>query len=193
MPDRPTTPASHKTHVALYPGTFDPVTFGHLDVIRRARRLFDRVVVGVGRNPDKQSLFSAEERLGLVADLVHELAGEEPGEATVEVSAFDGLTVDFARRVGATVLVRGIRNLSDLQYEIQQAITNRQVASLETAFIVAEQSLAYTSSSLIRQITVMGDDLSVLAPMCPAAVIDALAEKKRRRPELLRSIEPGDG
>ncbi len=192
MPERSSTPTGRKPHIALYPGTFDPVTFGHLDVIRRARRLFDRVVVGVGRNPEKRSVFSADERLHMIDTLVRDLVRDEPDEAPVDVSTFAGLTVDFARQAGATVLVRGIRNLSDLQYEIQQAITNRQVADLETAFIVAEQSLAYTSSSLIRQITAMGDDLSVLAPMCPPLVVDALARKKREGSSSLRVLEPND-
>src|SRR6185369_17609533 len=100
-----------------------------------------------------------------------------PGAAPVSVQSFSGLTVDFARRIGATVILRGIRNLSDLQNEVQQAITNREVANLETAFIVAGQDFAYTSSSLIKQITAMGQDLSGLASMVPALVIKQLKQK----------------
>ncbi len=164
-------------HVAFYPGSFDPPTFGHLDLIRRGRRIFDRVVVGVGVNPDKESLFSPEERLEMIRELLAEITSEEPDGAEIEALTYSGLTVDVAQEVGANVLLKGIRNLSDLQLEIQQAITNRELAGLETAFVVAHQSHAYTSSTLIRQIASMGKDLSVLAPMCPAPVIDRLRAK----------------
>lgn len=174
-------------HVALYPGSFDPVTFGHLDVIGRGRKLFDELIVAVGRNPGKDPLFSLEERVGMAETLVAELAKKNPDDAPVYVRPFSGLTVDFARSIGANVLLRGVRNLSDLQYEIQQAITNREVAGLETAFVVAGQSFAYTSSSLIRQIAAMGDDLSCLTPLCPPLVIEKLREKKlQRHPSLER-------
>jgi pantetheine-phosphate adenylyltransferase len=181
----------HPPHIAFYPGSFDPVTFGHLDVVSRGRRIFDKVVVGVGQNPDKDTLFSATERLDMVRRLVDDLQKKEPSGAPVEVVAYTGLTVDFARRVGATVLLRGIRNLSDLQYEVQQAVTNREVAGLETAFVVAGQSFAYTSSTLIKQITSMGDDLSVLASMCPPLVIERLRAKKAAgAPQLARLAAP---
>ncbi len=179
---------SARSHVALYPGTFDPVTFGHLDVVARGRRIFDRLVVGVGHNPDKETLFTAEERVAMVRDLVAEIETKEPDAAPVEVHSFTGLTVDFARRVGAPVLLRGIRNLSDLQYEIQQAVTNREVAGVETAFVVAGQSFAYTSSTLIRQLTAMGADLQILSSMCPPLVIERLQEKKALNPPILRRL-----
>jgi pantetheine-phosphate adenylyltransferase len=199
MPRRRTAPAGQSStvstgkrpgrsaHVAVFPGSFDPVTFGHLDVIRRGRRLFDRVIVAVGRNPGKDPLFTPEERVALIAELVERIRADEPDEAEVSVESFSGLTVDFARAAGATVLLRGIRNLSDLQSEVQQALTNRQVASLETAFIVAGQDFAYTSSSLIRQVTAMGRDLSALRTMVPPAVVAALrAKKKAGHPALAR-------
>ena len=104
------------------------------------------------------------------------------------VKPFSGLTVDFARSLGATVLLRGIRNLSDLQYEIQQAVTNREVAGLETAFVVAGQSFAYTSSSLIKQLTAMGDDLSGLAVMVPPQVVELLRKKKAERHPALERL-----
>ena len=172
----------------MYPGSFDPMTFGHLDVVRRGRRLFDRLVVAVGRNPAKGSLFSLEERVEMARTLVGEIAREEPGEAEVEVVGFAGLTVDFAATVGATAILRGIRNLSDLQNEVQQAVTNREVAGLETVFVVAGQSFAYTSSSLIKQITAMGKDLNVLSTMCPALVVERLREKKAERPAILERM-----
>lgn len=176
------------SHIAVYPGSFDPPTYGHLDVIERGRRIFDRVVVGVGRNPEKATLFTPEERIEMLAQLTAEIVQREPDEAPVEVLGFEGLTVDFARSAHATVLLRGIRNLSDLQYEVQQAVTNREVAGLETAFVVAGQSFAYTSSALIKQITAMGQDLGVLTSMCPPLVIEQLQAKKRHNPELLRSL-----
>jgi pantetheine-phosphate adenylyltransferase len=175
-------------HTACYPGSFDPVTFGHLDVVARGRRIFDRLVVGVGQNPGKETLFTLDERVGLVRELIEELVRAEPGGAPVEVRPFTGLTVDFARAAGATVLLRGIRNLSDLQYEVQQAVTNREVAGLETAFVVAGQSFAYTSSSLIKQITAMGRDLSVLGSMVPERVIERLRAKKAENPDVLSRL-----
>ncbi len=188
-PSRPTAPAAppvesgagprnSKPHVAFYPGSFDPVTYGHLDVVARGRKLFDRLVVGVGINPSKETLFTADERLEMLRTLVNELAAKSPDDAPVEVIRFKGLTVDAAKSIGATVLLRGIRNLSDLQYEVQQAVTNREVAGLETAFVVAGQSFAYTSSTLIKQITAMGTDPHALKSMCPPMVIERLKEKQ---------------
>lgn len=176
--------------MAVFPGSFDPITYGHLDVIRRGRRLFDRLIVAVGRNPGKDPLFSSDERVEMVRTLVERIRREEPNEAEVSVEPFGGLTVDFARSVGATVLLRGIRNLSDLQSEVQQALTNRQVAGLETAFIVAGQDFAYTSSSLIKQITAMGNDLSSLDTMVPPEVVKSLrAKKKVGHPALERLVD----
>ena len=165
-------------HVAFFPGSFDPVTYGHLDVIRRGRKLFDRVVVGVGRNPGKVALFTDDERAAMVTELVERMVREEPDAAPVDVDGYEGLTVEHARSIGATALLRGIRNLSDLQTEVQQALTNRQIAGIETVFVVAGQDFAYTSSTLIRQVTAMGDDLTVLATMVPESVIERLRAKK---------------
>jgi pantetheine-phosphate adenylyltransferase len=185
----------HRKHLAIFPGSFDPITFGHIDVIQRGRRLFDELIVAVGRNPAKDQLFSAEERVEMARALVDDLLAREPEGAKVVVKGFTGLTVDFARAAGAAALLRGVRNLSDLQYEIQQAVTNREVAGLETAFVVAGQSFAYTSSALIKQITAMGEDLSVLRHMVPELVIERLRQKKaERNPALERlsaSRDPG--
>jgi pantetheine-phosphate adenylyltransferase len=178
-------------HIAVYPGSFDPITYGHLDVIARGRRLFDELVVAVGRNPGKDPLFSPEERVAMAQTLVSELVAKEPGLAVVRVQSFAGLTVDFARSVKATALLRGVRNLSDLQYEVQQAVTNREVAGLETAFVVAGQSFAYTSSSLIRQIAAMSDDPTRLNSMCPPLVIDKLYEKRRQKHPALEHLRTG--
>ncbi len=178
-------------HLAVFPGSFDPITYGHLDVIERGRRLFDELIVAVGRNPGKDQLFTFKERVTMVRALVAELVRKAPDEAPVSVKAFSGLTVDFARTVGASVLLRGVRNLSDLQYEVQQAVTNREVAGIETAFVVAGQSYAYTSSSLIKQITAMGaDPAAALVPMVPSLVIDRLRQKKaERHPSLERLLD----
>lgn len=186
------TPSAHRV---VFPGSFDPITYGHLDVIRRGRRLFDELIVAVGRHPGKESLFTPEERVEMAEILIEELIADEPGAAPVRVQSFSGLTVDFARSVGATALLRGVRNLSDLQYEVQQAVTNREVADLETAFVVAGQTFAYTSSSLIKQITAMGKDLSALAAMVPPLVVERLKAKKQARHPLLErlmaDVDPG--
>ncbi len=177
-----------RKHLAIYPGSFDPITFGHLDVIQRGRKLFDELIVAVGRNPAKDQLFTAEERVEMCTVLIEDLVRREPDGAKVTVKGFNGLTVDFARRAGASALLRGVRNLSDLQYEVQQAITNREVAGLETAFVIAGQSFAYTSSSLIKQITAMGADLASLASMVPPLVINNLREKKSQRHPALERL-----
>lgn len=175
-------------HLAVFPGSFDPITFGHLDVIERGRRLFDELIVAVGRNPGKNQLFSPEERVEMAEKLIAELTAKEPKGAPVRVLPFEGLTVDFALSVNATALLRGVRNLSDLQYEVQQALTNREVAGLETAFVVAGQTFAYTSSSLIKQITAMGKDLTMLSAMVPPLVVERLREKKNQRHPLLERL-----
>ncbi|HZW08280.1 MAG TPA: pantetheine-phosphate adenylyltransferase [Phycisphaerales bacterium] len=180
-------------HLAVFPGSFDPMTFGHLDVVRRGRRLFDELVVAVGRNPGKDQLFSAEERVAMARELIDQLVAEEPDGAPVRVAPYAGLTVDYAKSAGAAALLRGIRNLSDLQYEIQQAVTNREVAGLETAFVVAGQSFAYTSSSLIRQITALGRDFAQLESMVPPLVIEQLKAKKRQRHPVLERLLADDG
>jgi pantetheine-phosphate adenylyltransferase len=193
MPAEPPLPSPsappRREHLALYPGSFDPITYGHLDVIRRGRHLFDRIVVAVGRNPGKDPLFSVDERLTMVRTLIEEMVAAEPHGAPVTVESFSGLTVDFAHQIHASALLRGIRNLSDLQNEIQQALTNREVAGLETVFIVAGQDFAYTSSSLIRQITAMGKDMMSLSSMVPALIIEKLREKKaQHHPALERML-----
>ena len=149
--------AKREKRIAVFPGTLDPVTHGHLDVIRRARKLFDELIVAIGHNPEKASLFTQEER----AQMLRELVGDLPG---VQVASFQGLTVDFARQVGAAAIVRSIRNSSDLRFEFQVALTNRVVAGVETVFIMPSTEFAFTSSSLIKQISAMGGDVSALVP-----------------------------
>ncbi|MCJ7544825.1 MAG: pantetheine-phosphate adenylyltransferase [Phycisphaerae bacterium] len=143
--------------LAIFPGTFDPVTNGHLDVIRRGARLFDEVVVAVGENPEKASLLPREQRVAILREVVAELGN-------VRVEPYTGLTVDFARKLNAAAILRGIRNTSDLQFELQVALTNREVAGVETVFIMTSPQYAFTSSSLIKQIAQMGGDVSALVP-----------------------------
>ena len=147
--------------IAIFPGMFDPVTLGHVDVIRRGAALFDEIIVAVGRNPLKAALLPAPERLAILRDVL-------AGLPNVHVEEFEGLTVDYARRVGAAAILRGIRNSSDLQYELQIALTNRAVAGVETVFIMTSPELAFTSSTLIKQIASMGGDVTRMVP--PAVV-----------------------
>jgi pantetheine-phosphate adenylyltransferase len=166
----------HK-HVALYAGSFDPITRGHLDVLGRARALFDELVLGLGQNPDKPALFSFDERRAMAETLVGDLVRSEPDGAPVRVEAYTGLTVDFARSVGASAILRGIRNITDLAAECQLAITNRQVADVETVFIITGEPFAFTSSSLIRQVAALGGSIDRLESIIPPLVIDRLKEK----------------
>ncbi len=177
-----------EARIALYAGSFDPVTLGHLDIVRRGRLLFDELVVAVGRNPSKDQLFTAKERVEMLEPLVGEIVAASPRGAPVRVASYAGLTIDFAAEIGARVILRGIRNLSDLQYEIQQAITNHAVADTETVFIPSSQIFAYTSSSLIKQVTALGENLQRLSVMVPPLVIEKLMEKKRAGHPLLRKI-----
>jgi pantetheine-phosphate adenylyltransferase len=156
--------------IGVFPGQFDPVTNGHLDVIRRGRRLFDEFVVAVGINPEKKELFSIDERVGLIKE---SLGAETDG---VRVEKYTGLTVDFVRRCGATALLRGIRDVSDLRYEFQLALANRVVGGVETVFIMTGEHYALTSSSLIRQIVSLGGDVRSLADQLPPHVIERLQE-----------------
>lgn len=169
--------AATTDHVALYAGSFDPITLGHLDVLRRAQKLFDRIVLAIGDNPDKPALFSFEERLDMARQLVKQLLDETP-RAPVEVAHYSGLTVDFARSVNASAILRGIRNITDLASETQLAITNRQVAGIETVFIVTGEPFAFTSSSLIKQVAALGGDLDRLRSLVPPLVIDRLKAKR---------------
>ncbi|MBT5582824.1 MAG: pantetheine-phosphate adenylyltransferase [Phycisphaerae bacterium] len=166
-------------HIALYAGSFDPPTLGHLDVISRSRRLFDRIVVGIGENPDKEPMLAANERLALLRAAVDDMLAETPGGAPVVVDIYSGLTVDYAREVGASALLRGIRNVTDLATECQMAIANRQVADIESVFVITDERYGFTSSSLIRQIVELGGDVEKLANIVPAAVLEQLRKSQQ--------------
>jgi pantetheine-phosphate adenylyltransferase len=137
------------------------------------------VVLAIGRNPDKPALFSFEERMEMASRLVEEMTTAEPNGSIVRVEHYTGLTVDFARQVGAVAIVRGIRNMSDLAMECQLAITNRHLTGIETVFVVTGEAFAYTSSSLIKQIAAMGGRLETLDSIVPPIVIDMLRAKRR--------------
>lgn len=155
--------------VGVFPGQFDPITLGHLDVIRRAAKLFDVLYVAVGINPDKKEFFSQADRADMIRSLIADMS-------EVRVETYTGLTVDFVRRVQATALLRGIRDVSDLRYEFQLAQANRLVGGVETVFIMSGDQYAMTSSSLIRQIFSLGGDVRVLSAVLPQVVIDKLAK-----------------
>jgi pantetheine-phosphate adenylyltransferase len=184
-------------HLAVYTGSFDPITLGHLDVLGRARLLFDEVVLAIGHNPSKPALFSLEERQRLAQECVADLQRAHQAGCPVRVERYTGLTVDFARQAGAAAIVRGIRNVTDLAMECQLAITNRQVAGIETVFIVTGESFAYTSSSLIKQIAAFGGPLDRLETLVPPRVVEALRAKRNdpRNPlaQLAAEHHGGDG
>ncbi|OLC05725.1 MAG: pantetheine-phosphate adenylyltransferase [Gemmatimonadetes bacterium 13_1_40CM_70_11] len=155
------------TRIGVYPGSFDPITRGHEDLIRRSLAFVDKVVVAVAVNVAKQPLFSLEERLALIRQCVR--------DPHVEVRSFDGLLVDFARSVGASIIVRGLRAVSDFEYEFQMALMNRNLGpTLETVFLVPAFDLTYLSSSLVREVARFGGDVSALVH---PAVQQALKQK----------------
>ena len=154
--------------VAVYPGSFDPVTYGHLDILERATLIFDRVIMAVLENPGKAPLFTTEERVGLLrASLV-----DQPRSERVEVGTFHGLTVDFARQAGATAIVRGLRAVSDFENEFQMALMNRRLApQVHTVFLMTAFSNVFVSSSLIKEVCRFGgrvDDF--VPPVCAEAM-----------------------
>jgi len=142
---------------AIFPGSFDPITNGHLDVINRGIKLFDELIVAVGRSPIKNQLFTPEERVEMIAELIADISG-------VSVESFDGLTVEYAAQKKADVILRGLRSLTDIQYEFQLAMTNRAVTGIETVFVMTSEQYGFTSSTLIRQVASLGGNLSNLIP-----------------------------
>lgn len=144
---------------AVYPGTFDPLTKGHLDVIRRARKIFTRVVIAVGPNPAKDALFTVKERVEMIRQAVKRIQ-------SVEVTHFDGLVVEFLRKRGCRVILRGIRTFTDYEYEFQMALTNRSMArEIETVFIMPAEEYSSISSHLVKEVASMGGDVSAFVPL----------------------------
>jgi len=153
---------------AIYPGSFDPVTNGHLDVIERARKLFDEVIVAVADNDEKQPLFSLDERLDLLRQTVGEIDN-------VRIAAFSGLLVEFAKTQSARAVIRGLRAVSDFEFEFQMALMNRKLdAAAETIFLMPKEEYTYLSSRIVKEIARLGGDVSSFVP---TSVAKALATK----------------
>ena len=150
-----------KVKRALYPGTFDPITNGHIDVITRAIRIFDRLTVAVAGNPEKKPLFDIDERIGLVRSVIETLDDRD----RIEVVGFSTLTVDFARTIGATALIRGLRAVSDFEYELQIALTNRKLAQdIESVFLMPSVEYIYLNSSMVKDVAKYGGDVNIFVP-----------------------------
>jgi pantetheine-phosphate adenylyltransferase len=144
--------------IAIYPGSFDPLTNGHVDIIERGARLFDRIIVSVLVNPDKSPLFSVAERLEIAREVFR-------GQSNVEIDSFQGLLVDYARRKGATVIVRGLRAVSDFEYEMQMALMNRHLnPDVETVFMMPAEPYTYLSSRLVKEVYALGGSVHNLVP-----------------------------
>ena len=144
--------------IAIYPGTFDPVTYGHVDLIKRAQEIFSEVIVAVAHNPHKNPLFSVEERVRMLKKATVDLKG-------IVITDFDGLVVDYARKHKAKVLIRGLRMISDFEYEFQMALTNRKLSpNIETIFLMPQESYSYLSSKLLKEAASLGADLSCFVP-----------------------------
>ncbi|HEY8562029.1 MAG TPA: pantetheine-phosphate adenylyltransferase [Pyrinomonadaceae bacterium] len=147
---------------AVFPGSFDPFTNGHLDIVKRSRPLFDEIVIAVLNNPDKKPLFSVEERCALIEEI---LRGIESDECRFVVDSFSGLTAEFARRKEATAIVRGIRAVADYEYELRMALMNRRLEpEIETVFLIAAEEFSYVSSSLMKQVFSLGGSIGGLVP-----------------------------
>jgi pantetheine-phosphate adenylyltransferase len=163
--------------IAVYPGSFDPITLGHLNVMDRASKLFDRLIVGVGVNVEKQTMFSADERLALIREATVHLAN-------VEIRTFTGLAVTFVKQCGSQIMVRGVRPITDIAAELTMMMANRRLApDVETLFMIADGELAHVSSSLIKQIASIAND-SELSRFLPPNVVRALrarVEQEQRK------------
>jgi pantetheine-phosphate adenylyltransferase len=143
---------------ALYPGTFDPLTFGHIDIIERARKVFDILIIAVAANREKKTLFTVEERIELIKKSLKDAGG-------IEITTFDGLTAEYAKSIGAAAIVRGIRAVSDFEYEFQMALMNRKLQpEVETVFLTPNEKHSYISSSLVKDIARRGGDVSCFVP-----------------------------
>lgn len=153
------------SRIAIYPGTFDPLTNGHIDVIKRAARLADKLLVSVAHNAGKSPLFSLDQRKEMVQSAVDKLKADEDGFDHIEVNSFSGLLTDFARQTKATVLVRGLRAVADFEYEFQMATANKRLyPSLETIFLTAAEQQHFVASSLVKEIARYGGDVSSFVP-----------------------------
>ncbi|MDF2542186.1 MAG: coaD [Herbinix sp.] len=147
--------------IGIYPGSFDPITLGHLDIIIRASKLVDKLIIGVLKNSSKKPLFTVEERV----ELIERVTKNVPGTNNIEIASFDGLLVDFAKKQNATIIVRGLRAITDFEYELQIAQTNHKLCpSLDTVFFTTSVEYSYVSSSVVREIACYGGDISQFIP-----------------------------
>ena len=160
------------TRRAIFPGSFDPLTNGHLDIIKRSQPLFDEIIIAVLNNPEKNPMFSVEERCAMIIEILPEI---ENDNCALVVDSFSGLTADFARRKGATAIVRGIRAVSDYEYELRMALMNRRLEpEIETVFLMAAEEYSYVSSNLMKQVFTLGGRVEGLIPKL---VEDKMKEK----------------
>ena len=158
---------------AVYPGTFDPFTNGHGDLLRRAARLFPRLILAVARNPQKSPLFTLEERLAIARQAIADLP-------EVEIDTFDMLTVDYVRSKGAQVIVRGVRAVSDFEFEFAMALMNRKInEEIETVFLMPNQSYTYLSSRLVKEVALLGGNVDDLVPALAATLLKERASRSR--------------
>ncbi|HFE63730.1 pantetheine-phosphate adenylyltransferase [candidate division KSB1 bacterium 4484_188] len=156
---------------ALYPGTFDPITNGHLDILERALKLFDHIIVTVAKNPAKVPVFTTRERI----DLILEVVKQKGIDQRVSVEGFDGLVVDFARNINACVIIRGLRAVSDFEYELQMALMNRRLADeVYTVFMMPHEKYTYLNSTIVKEVARLGGDITDFVPEC---VKNALLKK----------------
>ena len=147
-----------RAKIAVCPGTFDPVTYGHIDIIKRASKIFDKLIIAVAHNQEKLALFTVDERIAMLKDSLK-------GMKNVTIDDFDGLVVDYVRQIGANVVIRGLRMISDFDYEFQMALTNRKLAGeIETIFMMPHESYSYISSKLIKETAGLGADLRHFVP-----------------------------
>ncbi len=147
-----------KTRSAIYPGTFDPITYGHIDVVERAVTMFNKVIVLVARNTTKKPLFTDDERIAMIREVFRK-------NRRVEVDGFDGLLVNYARRKGSSVIIRGLRAVSDFEYEFQMALTNRKLdRHIDTVFLVPGEQYTYLNSTIVREVAMLGGDVSDFVP-----------------------------
>jgi len=167
----------NKKVTAIFPGSFDPITKGHLDVIQRGNKLFDRLIIAVGQNPGKEEFFSPAERVEMIRELIRDMP-------RVTVESYTCLTVEFARQMEADVMLRGMRNLTDVAYEFQLAMTNRTVAGIETVFVMTSEEYGYINSTIVRQLALLGGDVSKLIPEIVYKRMREKIVKGRRAPDM---------
>jgi pantetheine-phosphate adenylyltransferase len=157
--------------IAIYPGTFDPITYGHIDIVERASRLFDKIIITVANNPGKKPLFSAKDRVSLIKQSISDINKE----ASIKVETFDGLIVDFAREKKASCIIRGLRAISDFDYELQMALVNRRLeADISTVFLMPHENYTYLNSTIVKEVANFGGDISNFVP----PIVEKMLKKK---------------